>query len=472
MCYPAKSLTLEPKFSFSENNIMKRLRLLKECESDGRTLAVGSHIEVSPDYAQDLITKGIAEEVSAPVLITKEMAKKDDATTQEQLAIIQQKYEEVTAELSRIKATQITEKDRLALTITPEKPAEKKFRTLGENLLSIVKAYKHGSIDESLRFVMDNWLMKASGMNEAIPSEGGFLLQDEYEQTLWRLAYETGRIASLCSRRPLGANANRFVWNAIDETSRVNGSRFGGMQVYRVNEAAAGTKSKPKFDRRSIELEKLLGVYYATEELLQDATGLASEVQQWFAEEFGFKLDWEILWGTGAGEMLGIMNSGALVTGTKDGSQTATTVTVGNISKMFARQWAPGIPRAVWLMNQDVLPQIIVMVIGTYPIFTPPVGGIAAAPYGTLLGRPIVPVEQASTMGTAGDVIFADLSQYLIIEKGGLEAAQSIHLKFLEGETAFRFMLRNNGQPRWKSAVTPNKGSSTVSPFVTIETRS
>lgn len=451
---------------------MKRLRLLKECESEGRVLAPGTHIEAEISFAQDLISKGIAEEITLPVLVTKEQAKKDDAQTQEQLAIIEQKYKEVCDELKRIKTVQIGEKEKLAVLSQKPDQKEKKFRSLGENLLSIIKAYKQGSVDESLKFVMDNWMIKATGLNEAIPSEGGFLLQDEFEATLWRLAYDTGKLANACSRRPLGPNANRFCWNAIDETSRVAGSRFGGLQVYRVNEAVAGTKTKPKFDRRSIELEKLLGVYYATEELLNDAVGLQSEIQQWFGEEFGFKLDWEIVWGTGVGEMLGIMNSGALVSVTKEGSQTATTVNATNIAKMFARQWAPGIPRATWYLNQDVLPQLIVMTIGNYPIFTPPTGGLASAPYGTLLGRPIMPIEAASTMGTQGDVIFADLSQYLIVEKGGLEAAQSIHVKFLEGETAFRFMLRNNGQPRWKSAVTPAKGSNTISPFVVLDTRS
>ena len=55
-----------------------------------------------------------------------------------------------------------------------------------------------------------------------------------------------------------------------------------------------------------------------------------------------------------------------------------------------------------------------------------------------------------------------------MISKGGVEAASSIHVKFVEDETAFRFVFRVDGQPIWASAVTPFQGSDTVSPFVAL----
>ena len=57
----------------------------------------------------------------------------------------------------------------------------------------------------------------------------------------------------------------------VDETSRATGSRFGGIRVYRANEGTTVTASKPKLDRMEVDLEKLMGIGYATNELLSDA---------------------------------------------------------------------------------------------------------------------------------------------------------------------------------------------------------
>ena len=38
-------------------------------------------------------------------------------------------------------------------------------------------------------------------------------------------------------------------------------------------------------------------------------------------------------------------------------------------------------------------------------------------------------------------------------------------------ETAFRFILRVDGQPLWNSAVTPANGTNTISPFISLATR-
>ena len=96
---------------------------------------------------------------------------------------------------------------------------------------------------------------------------------------------------------------------------------------------------------------------------------------------------------------------------------------------------------------------------------------MSAAPFGTLLGRPILPLEQCQTVGTVGDIMLADWRQYLIIEKGGIEAASSIHVEFLTDQTVFRFILRMDGQPMRNAALTPFKGTLTQSSFVTLATR-
>lgn len=102
-----------------------------------------------------------------------------------------------------------------------------------------------------------------------------------------------------------------------------------------------------------------------------------------------------------------------------------------------------------------------------------PAGGASAAPYGLLMGRPVIPIEQCQTVGTAGDIILANFKKgYILGEKGGIKTDVSIHMRFVYDESCFRWVLRIDGQPMLRSAITPFKGSSTVSHFVRIETRS
>ena len=63
-----------------------------------------------------------------------------------------------------------------------------------------------------------------------------------------------------------------------------------------------------------------------------------------------------------------------------------------------------------------------------------------------------------------------DLVQTLI-DKGGMKAASSIHVRFLYDENVFRFIYRVDGKPIWNKPLTPYKGSASVSPFVTLAKR-
>jgi len=125
---------------------------------------------------------------------------------------------------------------------------------------------------------------------------------------------------------------------------------------------------------------------------------------------------------------------------------------------------------AVWLINNDVFPQLPLMTIGDQPIFVPP-AGFAEAPYGTLFGRPILPFEHCKTLGTVGDIALVDPSEYLMINKGGIKANSSIHVQFLTEQTCFRYSLRVNGDTKWSKTLTPAQGSNTRSPYVVLATR-
>jgi len=309
----------------------------------------------------------------------------------------------------------------------------------------------------------------ASGANESIPSDGGFLVQSDFAAELLKTTYETGILASKVKKIPISANSNALKINAADDSNRSNGTRWGGIQAYWENEAEQLTGSKPKFRIMDLSLKKLTGLCFATDELLQDSSALQSVITQGFSEEFGFKVDDAILNGSGSGQPLGVLKSGSLVTVGKENGQSDKLV-VENLFKMYSRCWGKSRQNAVWYINQELEPYLYTLKLGDVPVYIP-AGGISNIPNATLLGRPILPLEQCSALGTVGDIVLGDFSQYLVIDKGGINTATSIHVRFLYDESVFRFIYRMDGQPIWNKPVTPYKGTSTLSPFVALESR-
>lgn len=246
---------------------------------------------------------------------------------------------------------------------TPAKNDEKRFGSFGEQLMAAYRAAMPGGrVDERLT------TRAASGLNESNPSDGGFLVQQDFVSELLKRTYETGILASKVKKIPISTNANSLKINAVDEDSRANGSRFGGVQTYWEGEADTLAASKPKFRVLELSLKKLTGLCYATDELLQDATALEAVIRQAFAEEFGFKIDDAIITGTGSGEPLGILKSGALVTVAKEASQTEV-IKVENLVKMWNRLWARSRANSVWYINQEVEPYLYTLKIGDTPVY-------------------------------------------------------------------------------------------------------
>lgn len=314
----------------------------------------------------------------------------------------------------------------------------------------------------------------ALGANEKVGSEGGFLVGKDVSSQILEDMHEVGILAPKCTEVPVGASSNGTIINGVDETSRVDGSRFGGVQAYWADEAGTITATKPKFRQIRLELKKLFSLFYATDETVQDAAQLGALANKAFAEEMAFRVDDAIFRGLGGGQPLGILKSGVLVSVPKEAGQAAATILYENIVKMFARMPARSQSRGVFFINIDTMPQIMLMTLpggtSSTPVFLPP-GGATVAPYGTLMGRPIIPIEHCSTVGTQGDIVLADFSQYLLATKGGLQQAESMHVQFLTGEMTYRFTYRVDGQTARSAPLTPFKGAATQGPFIVLDTR-
>jgi len=170
----------------------------------------------------------------------------------------------------------------------------------------------------------------------------------------------------------------------------------------------------------------------------------------------------------------GYMQSPALMTIPKVTGQATQTIVKENIDQMWSRLWARSAKNAVWFINQDCLPPLMAMnqAVGTggQLVYLPP-GGLSATPFSTLYGREVVWTEYNSTLGTMGDITLADLSQYMLVDKNGVQAATSTHVAFLTDEMVFRITCRVDGKPMWAVPLTPFKGANTKSPFIALASR-
>jgi HK97 family phage major capsid protein len=346
------------------------------------------------------------------------------------------------------------------------------YASLGEQLLDVRAMALRPGGEAAVRLAKVQAV--ATGAGESVPSDGGFLVEKTLMAPLTAGVFDVGLLAKRCFLLPVGGNANGLKIPAVSETSRANGSRFGGVQSYWAAEAAAVTATKPKYRLLELNLHKLFALTYATDELMGDVPALGQILTTAFQDEMSFKVDDAIVNGTGVGQPLGILNSGALVTVNKETGQRAATLLFENIIKMFGRMLPRSRKNACWLINQSVEQQLYQMSLsvgtGGVPVYLP-ASGAAGQPNATLFGLPVIVCEQCQALGTVGDIILADLSSYLLADKGGVQSAASIHVAFVTDETAFRWTYRLDGTPLLAAPITPFKGSDTLSSLIALQTR-
>jgi HK97 family phage major capsid protein len=311
----------------------------------------------------------------------------------------------------------------------------------------------------------DEESVKATGASEGVGSEGGFLLEPTLTGPIIMPIHEEGPFSSMARTLPVSDNSNYGWLNGIDETSRATGSRWGGIRGYRLAEGGTITASKPAFRRIQWELKKYAVLVYDTNELVKDAAQFTAVVEQGSREELAFMLNDDILNGLGLAGPLGIMNSGALITVTRT---TGSKVLGDDISAMWQRLSIRGKSKAAWFYNTEVTPQLdALFAVGSTAVLFPYAG---YTPNGvrTLYGRPVIETEFNAALNTTGDILLADMSQYLLWEKSGVDAATSIHVAFLTDESVTRFIYRCDGKSALASALTNYKGTGTTSPFVVL----
>lgn len=355
------------------------------------------------------------------------------------------------------------------------------FRSLGEFASAVHNAC-------TLNGPVDNRLVRndASGANETTGADGGYLVPPDYAAGIIDLIQEQSIL--LPQARRVTIAGNRLIEAYLVESKRDDGHRHGGVLAYWKGEAQQYKASKPTFGERTTQLDKLTAICPVTEELLMDEPAIESTLDTKVAQEFAWKADAAIFNGSGSGSMpLGMVvptTNAALVTVDKESGQAAGTINVQNILKMWNRMPAQCRANAKWYINQDLELQLMQLMMGTDTVATSDSGvtvsfggplWLPAGAYGNengkLLGRDVIPLEQAAAVGSVGDIAFLDATQYLIVERAGINKQTSMHMYFDTDEVAFKFSWRVGGRPDWMTAITGANSTIARSPYVALAAR-
>lgn len=252
----------------------------------------------------------------------------------------------------------------------------------------------------------------------------------------------------------------------------------GGFTVSRKPETVAASGTRAQMEEITLKAASLFGLSYATEELLTDSPlSFIAIIDTGYRTQFPAAILNEKINGLGGNEYLGVLtalataagNTGPTLSIAKESGQAAATINYQNTLKMITRAW--GLNDMIWLANHTTRPQLAQLQIPTgvsaQLVYQPsPDAGLPDR----LHGVPIFYTEFCKPLGTVGDLILANFSQFLEGTYQPIQSAESMHVRFANHERAFKFWTRNCGAPWWKSPLTPKNGD-TLSPFVVLATR-
>lgn len=308
--------------------------------------------------------------------------------------------------------------------------------------------------------------------SSVVPSDGGFLVPESLRSQLLEIALEMAVVRPRATVVPM--ETARVPFPMIDSTTNV-GSVFGGMIAYWGEESAALTDASPKFGRVTLDAKKLTGLSVVPNELLQDSLiSFSALVERLWPQALAFFEDVAFMAGNGVGEPKGFLGAGndAAIAVAKETGQSADTIVLENVIKMYSRMLPSSLARGIWICSPEALPQLFTMALsvgtGGGPVMLTNVAGPAPV---TIFGRPLVVSEKAGRLGDRSDLSFVDLSYYLVGDRQTMTASSSTDWKFGNDQTAYRIIQRVDGRPWLASAITPQNGGPTLSPFVEIAER-
>jgi HK97 family phage major capsid protein len=272
--------------------------------------------------------------------------------------------------------------------------------------MAVRGARVNGQVDPRLRPQAAASHLRLRGVG----ADGGYAVPPDFRSTILKKVQGEESLLALTDQYVTAGNE---IIMPVDEATPW--ASTGGVQVAWLGEGGTIAQSKPALNQFQLRTNKIAAFVPVTDELLVDAQTIDAYITNKVPDKMTYAINQALVAGTGVGQPAGILGAASTVSQAAEGGQTAGTINYANITKMWSRMYAPSRKNGVWLINQDVEPQLFAMVVTggspALPAYLPP-GGLSDKPYGMLFGRPVYYSEACSAVGTVGDIIFVDLKQY------------------------------------------------------------
>lgn len=272
-----------------------------------------------------------------------------------------------------------------------------------------------------------------NALEEGTDSEGGYLVPDEFEQTLVQGLKENTVIRSYAHVITTSGGMHKIPVVAAH-----------GSAAW-IDEEGAYTESDETFGQVQLDAHKVGTVIKVSEELLNDsAFDLESYIRSEFVRRIGDKEEEAFLVGNGTGKPTGILNAtgGGQVGVT---TATSTAITADELIDLFYSLKAPYRKNAIWVLNDSTVRVIRKLKDSTGNYLLQP--ALKDGEVSTILGRPYYTSAFApEIVAGAKTIIFGDLSYYWIGDRQGVSFKRLNELYAGNGQVGFLASKRLDGK--------------------------
>lgn len=317
------------------------------------------------------------------------------------------------------------------------------FATVGSYLRAVVKGPANERERDGLRKV-DQMTRTITGSTNG----GEYLLPLTQVPEIFSVSNAQPGIMQLARRYNVPGRSLRIPYLIQDEgTSVLNRPMAGKIaNVEIVGEGSTKPTREPSFQQRLLTMYKYAAITEFGDEILgDDFTGeLPAEVTTAVGGQILNKMNEDLtIDGTGSSMPLGALNNanGALLSVNRT---TANSFVAADAFKMYERHTHG--TASVWMVSRRVMAQLFALQATNNTMVTW-ISNLREAPQMLLLGLPIIVTDLLPTLGTKGDVALVNPDFYAMGLRQALTVESSIHVKFVQDITTYRFLARGGGIP-------------------------
>jgi len=259
-------------------------------------------------------------------------------------------------------------------------------------------------------------------------TSAGSLIPQDYRAQLLELTPEPTHILGMATIIPSTTGA--VVWPRMVQTDT---SEYGGVSFSWISEGGSKPETEPEFEQITINTHEIAGYTEISLRMLsRSAINLEQLLARLYRDAMRAELDYRFLNGSGTGEPNGAINEAGIRTQAR---VTAGAVGYTDLVRLKHQIRSYHRPRCNFMLHDDVEQGLELLTdTGGKPLFN---ASVASGPYDRLVGYPYIVGYRQPALGSDGDVIYGDWSEYIVAMEQDVVIKRSDHYKFRNNLAAF-----------------------------------